>query len=115
VTSAQGLPIPEYDHLPAGSVEHRIKALDASELERLYEYERRHAARTPVLTVLETRLARVRSGEVEPTGAPQDVQPEQAPPPAGGSPVGPTDTGIHPHPHGEPAQPARPKGENPAT
>jgi hypothetical protein len=29
--------------------------------------------------------------------------------------VGPADPGTHPHPQGEPAQPARPKGENPAT
>lgn len=80
------LPIPDYDHLPEGSLMHRVRALDADDLRRLLDHEREHGNRAPVVTVLEHRLAALRSGDASPsTGDPAAAQPEQAPPPAGGS------------------------------
>lgn len=49
------LPIPDYDHLPEGSLTHRIHSLDSGGLGQLIDYERAHGARAPVLQVLEAR------------------------------------------------------------
>src|SRR4051794_41931556 len=72
------LPLPDYDHLPVGSLEGRIRSLDADGLEALLSYERAHGDRLPVLLLLERRLDAVRGG-AEPSGGP---------PPAG-TPGGP--------------------------
>jgi hypothetical protein len=65
------LPLANYDQLPVGTVEHRIRSLDAEELETLLAYEHEHADRAPVIRVLDERLAQVRSGsEPSPGGGP---------------------------------------------
>src|SRR4051812_27730908 len=82
------LPIPDYDHLPLGSLTHRIRSLDVGEVVALLNHERAHADRVPVVQVLERRVEALRSGVAEPSGGdPAAAQPEHAPPPSGGSPT----------------------------
>jgi hypothetical protein len=82
------LPVPDYDHLPVGSLAHRIRTLDADGVSTLLDHERAHADRVAVVQLLEQRLDALRSGDAEPSGGdPAGAQPEHAPPAAGGSPV----------------------------
>ena len=86
------LPLADFDHLPVGDLVHRIRSLDASQLEALLQHEREHGDRLPVVQVLEQRLAALQSGDAQPSGGdPAAAQPEHAPPPAGGSPTATTD------------------------
>jgi hypothetical protein len=84
------LPIPDYDHLPEGSLVHRVRALDEGDLRRLLDHEREHGNRTPVVTMLEQRLDALRSGAAVPSsGDPAAAQPERAPAAQGGSAANP--------------------------
>ncbi len=58
------LPIPDYDHLPEGSLTHRIRTLDHDGLQMVTAYEREHAARPHVLQVLQHRLDQLAAGAV---------------------------------------------------
>ena len=53
------LPLEDYDHLTLGSLRARLSKLDAVALVQLRDYERAHANRLPVLTMLENRIAKV--------------------------------------------------------
>ncbi|MDT3396850.1 hypothetical protein RKE29_09370 [Streptomyces sp. B1866] len=109
------LPLPDYDHLPTGSLEHRIRSLAAGELEELLRYEREHADRRPVTELLTTRLGQLASGGRPSGGGRGGFRPEQPGPPRGGSPVSP-DTSpepISPPPHGTPDQRGKPKADRP--
>lgn len=105
------LPLPDYDHLPVGSLEGRIRSLDADGLEQLLTYERAHGDRLPVVQVLQHRLDAVRGGAEPSQGSPLAATPElqHAPPPpseASPSTEGPT---INPPSQGDPTNPAAPK------
>lgn len=79
------LPLPDFDQLALGDVLHRIRALDASQLQELLVHEAGHAARVPVLEILEARMRELDAG-AEPSGG----DPRNAPgiePTPGGSPV----------------------------
>ncbi len=82
------LPMPDYDHVPVGTLTHRIRALDAPALEKVLEYERAHGDRAPVVTMLEHRLSELRGG-AEPSGGDPGVPAPQQATPAGGSKVSP--------------------------
>jgi hypothetical protein len=56
------LPLPDYDHIPLGTLPSRITSLDEGGLEALLAYEREHGNRLPVTQVLEQRLQAVRGG-----------------------------------------------------
>ena len=56
MTDHAELPIPDYDHLPVGSLTHRIRSLDAGGLATLLDYERAHGDRLPVVQLLSRRL-----------------------------------------------------------
>jgi hypothetical protein len=43
----QDLPLPDYDDLPIGSLQHRIRMLGASQLGTLFAYEEAHGHRSP--------------------------------------------------------------------
>jgi hypothetical protein len=106
------LPLPDYDHLPLGSLGARIASLDADGVATLLAYERAHGDRLPVVTVLEQRLAALRSGEAGPTGGdPMAETPEVQHAPQAGSPVSPQTEGppINPPSHGDPTNPAQPR------
>jgi hypothetical protein len=109
-TEHDELPLPDYDHLPVGSLASHISALTEEEVGRLVDYERAHGNRLPVLQVLEHRLTALQSG-AEPSGSVPDSLPEIGGT-AGGSKVSPATSGppINPPSHGDPTNPTQPRG-----
>lgn len=107
----EDLPLPDYDQLPLGSLEHRVRTLDAAGVTTLLEYEQAHGRRQPAITVLEQRLAALREGAEPSGGSPTGEQPESAPPPTGKSQASPETTGppVNPPSQGDPTNPAQPK------
>ena len=61
------LPLPDYDQMSLGDLRSRIRALDAAALDAVMTYEAGHAARVPVLEVLEARSRELADG-AEPSG-----------------------------------------------
>jgi hypothetical protein len=55
-------PLPGYDDLSLPSLRARLRTLDAPALEAMIGYEKAHACREPVLTMLERRLAKIIAG-----------------------------------------------------
>ncbi|MEU5090431.1 hypothetical protein [Streptomyces sp. NPDC021356] len=106
------LPLPDYDQLPLGSLESRVRSLTAEEVEELIAHERTHADRVPVTEVLTARLRQLQSGARPTSGDPTAARPEQH---AGraGSPVTPATSPqpAGPPPHGTPDQRGKPKGD----
>ena len=83
------LPLPDYDELPFGSLQHRVRALSEDELRTLLEHEREHADRVPVVELLSNRLEDLARG-AQPSGGAQDEVPEAREHSRHGSPVGPS-------------------------
>jgi hypothetical protein len=106
------LPLPDYDHLPIGGLESRIRSLNAEEVEELLAYERTHADRLPVTELLTARLEQLKAGAEPTSGDPGALRPEQAEGHAG-SPVSPATSPqpSSPPPHGTPDQRGKPKGD----
>ena len=106
------LPLPDYDHLPVGSLQSRIRSLDAAGLEALVAYERAHGNRLPVVQVLENRLTAVQQGAELSDGSPVAPTPEIQHAPAPGSAASPQTEGpaINPPSQGDPTNPAQPRG-----
>ncbi|CAL9611477.1 hypothetical protein [Streptomyces sp. enrichment culture] len=106
------LPLPDYDHLPVGGLESRVRSLSAGEVEELLAYERTHADRLPVTEVLTARLDQLRAGAEPTSGDPTALRPEQDAA-RGGSPVSPATSPqpFSPPPHGTPDQRGKPKGD----
>lgn len=106
------LPLRGYDHLPLPALGHRIRGLRPEEISQLLDYERVHVGRPQAIHIFRARLDKLTSGETL-SGGGRRPGPEWPEPPAEGSPVR-ADTGAllaSPPPHGNPAQPARPKGD----
>jgi hypothetical protein len=110
-SSRGDLPLPDYDHLPLGSLTSRIRSLDAGQLSALVDYERAHGNRLPVVQALESRIDAVRAGADLSSGSPEALRPEAAPPPAGDTAASPATTGpaMNPPSHGDPTNPAQPR------
>ncbi|MFE0904904.1 hypothetical protein [Streptomyces rochei] len=106
------LPLPDYDHLPIGGLESRVRSLGAEEVEELLAYERSHADRLPATELLTARLEQLRSGARPSSGDPGAVRPEQGQG-RSGSPVSPATSPqpFSPLPHGTPDQRGKPKGD----
>ena len=103
------LPLPDYDHLPTGTLPTRISGLSEAELTQVLDYERAHGNRLPVVQILEHRLSALQAG-AEPSGptvpdTPEVSQSQQ------GSRVTPATSGppINPPSHGDPTNPAQPR------
>jgi hypothetical protein len=105
------LPIPDYDHLPVGSLQHRLRALDETALVRLAAYEREHANRLNVLNLIQARREQLAGGASPSDGDPAAVKPELAPGPDTGSRVSPETSGppMNPPSQGVPSNPAQPR------
>jgi hypothetical protein len=105
------LPLPNYDDLPLGSIQSRIRSLSLPELQQVSDYERAHGNRAPVLTLIDARLAELRAGAEPSGGSPMAATPEVAPGADGGSPVSPATSGPKQNPpsHGAPENPAQPR------
>lgn len=106
------LPLPDYDHLPVATLQHRIRSLSLEQVQQVMDYERAHAQRTPVLEVLQSRIDQLAAG-AEPSQGSQETRPEQPPAPAKGSQVSRRTTAppAGSPPHGVPSQPGKPKGD----
>ena len=106
------LPLPDYDHLPIGSLESRIRSLDAEALQTVLDYERSHANRLVAVQVMERRLEELRRGEAQPSdGDPLAEKPELQTQPVGDTAVTPQTQGppVNPPSHGDPTNPAQPR------
>ncbi|MCU1604877.1 MAG: uncharacterized protein JWP46_1342 [Modestobacter sp.] len=112
MTERDDLPLPDYDHLPVGSLTSRIRTLDAEGVQAVLGYETTHANRVQVVEALTHRLDALRAGAQPSGGAADASQPEAAPPPAGGSAVSQATSGppMNPPSHGDPTNPAQPRG-----
>ena len=53
------LPLSDYDHLTLPSLRARLARLDLASLVQLLDYEKAHANRLPVVTMLENRIAKL--------------------------------------------------------
>jgi hypothetical protein len=82
---ANELPLPDYDQLPLGDIRHRIRSLDYDALHGLIVHECAHAARVPVLEVLEARLHELEDGAQPAPGDPSRAPGVEAT--SAGSPV----------------------------
>lgn len=111
VPARDELPLPDYDGLPLGAVESRVRALDADQLSVLLAYERAHGDRLPVTQVLERRLEQLRAGATPSEGDPTAVAPEASAGAPGGGRVSPDTQGppINPPSQGNPTNPAQPR------
>ena len=105
------LPLPDYDHLPVGSLTSRIRTLDVDDLQTLLTYEKAHANRIQVVQAMDHRLADLKAGAQPSGGDPAAAQPEHAAAPAGGSGVSEATSGppVNPPSHGDPTNPAQPR------
>lgn len=103
------LPLPDYDHIPLGTLPSRISALEADDVTRLLDFEREHGNRLPVIVVLEHRIEQLRSG-TQPSGSVDQSMPEVTQS-QHGSPISPETTGpkINPPSQGVPTNPAQPR------
>lgn len=103
------LPLPDYDHLPTGTLASRISGLNESELGQVLAYERAHGNRLPVVQILEHRLTALQEG-TEPSGPTVPSTPEMAQSQQG-SPVSPATSGppVNPPSQGDPTNPAQPR------
>ncbi|MFN2539175.1 MAG: hypothetical protein ABR549_13650 [Mycobacteriales bacterium] len=73
------LPLPDYDHMTLGSLRGRLRSLSVEELIAVRDYEKAHADRLPVITLLENRIAKLALGSDEPSpGGQLPVLPEAA-------------------------------------
>ena len=105
------LPLPDYDQLPVGGLTSRIRALDEQGLQTLLEYERAHANRLQIVTIMENRLTSLREGAQPSGGDPAARSADDPVPAAGGSKVSEATTGpaMNPPSHGDPTNPAQPR------
>lgn len=103
------LPLPEFDHIPLGTLPSRISGLGEEGISQLLGYEREHGNRLPVTEVLEHRLEALRGG-AEPSASLPTSMPEVSQGQAG-SRVTPATSGppINPPSHGDPTNPAQPR------
>jgi hypothetical protein len=112
-SASDDLPIPDFDHLAVGSLEHRIRSLDAAAIERLIDHERSHGKRQRLLLILQSRLDALHSVAQPPSGrspatATGNLTTRGMPGESSGSPVteGPS---VNPPSQGVPTNPAQPR------
>jgi hypothetical protein len=79
------LPLPNYDEMSLGDIQHKVRSLTRDEVEAVLTYEAGHAARVPVLEVVEARLHQLENGAEPAPGDPRRAPDIQAT--AGGSQV----------------------------
>jgi hypothetical protein len=105
------LPLPDYDHLPVGSLASRVRTLDLDGVRTLLDYERGHGNRLPVVTVLQNRVTQLEQGAQPSGGDPAAVTPEAPAGTAAGSKVSTATSGppVNPPSQGDPTNPAQPR------
>src|SRR5215218_8423561 len=103
------LPLPDFDHIPLGTLPSRLHPLDERGITQLLGWERAHGNRLPVIQVLEARIQQLRDG-AEPSGSVPDSMPEVTSSQTG-SPVSPsTSPDVTPEPaKSSPILPSQPQ------
>ena len=111
MTEHDQLPLPDYDHLPVDGLASRIRTLDTAGLETLLEYERAHANRLQVVTIMENRLTSLNEGAQPSGGDPATPAADDPVHAAGGSKVSEATSGppMNPPSQGDPTNPAQPR------
>jgi hypothetical protein len=105
------LPLPDYDHLPVGSLTSRIRTLESDDLKTLLQYEQSHANRIQVVSAMQHRLSALADGAQPSGGDPTAVGADAPPAAAGTSPVSEATAGpaMNAPSHGDPTNPAQPR------
>ena len=109
------LPLPDYDHMTLGSLRGRMRSLDLPQLVQVRDYEKAHADRLPIVTMLDNRIAKLAADPTAPLSgsAPADAAgaPDRPRPAGGGSRVQPATTGPKQNPpsQGDPTNPSQPR------
>lgn len=90
------LPLPDYDHLTLGSLRGRMRSLDLPQLIQIRDYEKAHAGRLPIVTMLDNRIAKLASDPTAPLSGGGGAAPEKKAGAKGGSKVEPqtADPGV---------------------
>jgi hypothetical protein len=103
------LPLPDYDHIPQGTLPTRIQGLTEQQVSELLDYEQEHGNRLPVVQVLQQRIEALQGG-AEPSGPASPETPEVSQGQTG-SPVSPATAGppVNPPSQGVPTNPAQPR------
>jgi len=89
VVAHADLPLPDYDHLTLGSLRGRMRSLDLPQLVTIRDYEKAHADRLPILTMLDNRIAKLASDPTAPLSPGGGAAPAVPVPADGGSKVSP--------------------------
>ncbi len=111
MTERDDLPLPDYDHLPVGSLISRIRTLDSTGLQTLLQYEKGHANRIQVVSAMQHRLSGLADGAQPSGGDPAAVGADAPVPAAGGSKASEATSGppVNPPSQGDPTNPAQPR------
>ena len=111
MTERDDLPLPDYDHLPVGSLISRIRSLDTAGLQTLLTYEKSHANRIQVVSAMQNRLSGLQEGAQPSGGDPAAVGADAPASAAGGSKASEATSGppVNPPSHGDPTNPAQPR------
>lgn len=88
VVAHDELPLPDYDHLTLGSLRGRMRSLDLPQLIQIRDYEKAHANRLPIVTMLDNRIAKLATDPTTPLSGGGQA-PEEKAAPSGGSKVSP--------------------------
>ena len=85
------LPLPDYDHLTLGSLRGRMRSLDLPQLVSIRAYEKAHADRLPIVTMLDNRIAKLANDPIAPLSgsSPSADVPARSGTAKGGSKVSP--------------------------
>lgn len=108
------LPLPDYDHMTLGSLRGRLRSLSVDQLVQVRDYEKTHADRLPVVTMLDNRIAKLATDSSAVPSGGDPATPSSADrraPVRGGSKVSPATTGpkANPPSQGVPTNPAQPR------
>lgn len=74
------LPLPDYDHLTLGSLRGRMRSLDLPQLLQIRDYEKAHADRLPIVTMLDNRIAKLANDPTAPLSGSDPAQASAAAP-----------------------------------
>ena len=90
VLAHDDLPLPDYDHLTLGSLRGRMRSLDLPQLVQIRDYEKAHADRLPIVTMLDNRIAKLANDPTAPLSGGGTDGAETAAAAKGGSKVSPS-------------------------
>jgi len=108
------LPLPDYDHMTLGSLRGRMRSLSVDQLVQVRAYEKAHADRLPIVTMLDNRIAKLATDASAAPSGPVSTEPapEQRETVSTGSKVSPATTDappVNPPSQGVPTNPSQPR------